>query len=363
MRRVDAAAATLLLLLPAAAAAQTWATVRPGVEIVLPRDHGAHLGHRTEWWYLTGIARAADGREIGWQLTFFRQGIDPSPATAGESALRARHVLAAHLAVADLGNGKFRHAERLRRLGAGLAVARTDDLDVALDDWWLRRDPSGRLRLHAADVAAGVALDLELEPRKPLVRHGIGGYSRKGAHEDNASAYLSWTRLATSGSVTVDGRRREVRGEAWFDHEWGSSQLGEGVVGWDWFALRLADGRDLMLYQLRRADGRPAEFSAGTIVAPDGATRSLAAAAFTIAPLATWRSPASGALYPAAWRVAVPSAGLELELRPRLADAELRAARSTATTYWEGPVAVTGTVAGEGYAELTGYAGTMAGRF
>jgi predicted secreted hydrolase len=118
-----------------------------------------------------------------------------------------------------------------------------------------------------------------------------------------------------------------------------------------------------MLYQLRRADGRPASFSAGTVVAVDGTSRSLVAGDFTVTPQATWRSPASGAIYPARWRLAVPSAVLDLEVTPMLAGAELRAARSTVTTYWEGPVAVTGSAVGEGYAELTGYAGTMAGRF
>lgn len=363
MRKAEATVAALLLLLPGSAAAPSWEVVGPGVTIVLPRDHGAHLQHRTEWWYLTGVARAADGGEVGWQLTFFRQGTDPSPPAPGQSALRARHVLAAHLAVADLSTGTFHHAERLRRGGAGLAGAREDDLDVFLDDWWLRRAGGDRLQLHAADAAAGLLLELELEPGKPLVRHGVGGYSRKGEQEGNASAYLSWTRLATRGTVAVAGRRLEVVGAAWFDHEWGSSQLGGDVVGWDWFGLRLADGRDLMLYQLRQVDGRPAPFSAGTVVAPDGASRSLAAADFAVTPLATWRSPATGAVYPARWRLEVPSAALNLEVAPRLAGAELRAERSTGTTYWEGPVAVSGSARGEGYVELTGYAGTMAGRF
>ena len=363
MRRAEAAVAALFLLLPGSAAAPPWEVVRPGVTIVLPRDHGAHLQHRTEWWYLTGVARAADGREVGWQLTFFRQGIDPSPPAPGQSALRARHVFAANLAVADLAAGTFHHAERLRRGGAGLAGARGDDLDVSVDDWWLRRAGNDRLRLHAADAAAGLLLEFELEPRKPLVRHGVGGYSRKGEQADNASAYVSWTRLASRGAVAAGGQRLDVLGEAWFDHEWGSSQLGASVVGWDWFALRLADGRDLMLYQLRQVDGRPAPFSAGTVVAADGASRSLAAADFTVRPLATWRSPATGTVYPARWRIGVPSASLDLEVTPRLAGAELRAERSTGTTYWEGPVAVSGTARGEGYVELTGYAGTMAARF
>ncbi len=356
-------AALLSVLAWGAAAAPPWAAIAPNLEIVLPRDHGAHLRHRTEWWYLTGLAHTAEGREFGWQLTFFRQGVDPSPPAPGQSALRARHVLAAHLAVADLTAGTFRHAERLRRMGGGLAAASTDDLDIVVEDWWLRREPADRLRLQAADPVAGVRLDLELEPRKRLVRHGVGGYSRKGEQEGNASAYLSWTRLATRGTVAVDGRRMEVRGEAWFDHEWGSSQLGASVVGWDWFALRLADGRELMLYRLRRADGQPEPFSAGTVVAVDGSSRSLAAGDFTVTPRATWRSPATGAVYPARWRLAVPSASLDLEVTSRLAGAEVRAERSTGTIYWEGPVAVTGTAVGEGYVELTGYAGTMAGRF
>jgi predicted secreted hydrolase len=352
----------LLGLAAGAVAATPWATIAPDLLIDLPRDHGAHLQHRTEWWYLTGLARGTDGDEVGWQLTFFRRGIDPSPATPGQSTLRARHVLAAHLAVTDLATGTFRHAERLRRAGAGLAWAREDDLDVGIDDWWLRRERGDRLRLHAADPAAGLRLDLELEPRKPLVRHGVAAITQRRA-DGNASAYVSWTRLAGRGTVGVGERRLEVLGEAWFDHEWGSSQLGAGVVGWDWFALRLADGRDLMLYQLRRTNGRPAPFSAGTVVAADGASRGLAAGDFRITPLAAWRSPATGAVYPARWRLEVPSAMLDLEVTPRLAGAEVRAERSTATTYWEGPVAVTGTAAGEGSAELTGYAGTMAGRF
>jgi predicted secreted hydrolase len=364
VRRAEAAVAALLVTLAVGGhAAPPWATVAPNLTIVLPRDHGAHLAHRTEWWYLTGIVRAADGGEVGWQLTFFRRGIDPAPAAPGQSALRARHVLAAHLAVADLTTGTFHHAERLRRAGAGLAWAREDDLDVGVDDWWLRRERGDRLRLHAADPATGLLVDFELAPRKPLVRHGTSGYSRKGEQEGNASAYVSWTRLATRGTVAIGKRRLEVVGVAWFDHEWGSSQLGASAVGWDWFALRLADGRDLMLYQLRRADGRPTPFSAGTVVAVNGTSRSLAAGDFTVTPRATWNSPASGAVYPARWRLTVPSAALDLEVTPRLAAAELRAERSTATTYWEGPVAVTGSAVGEGYVELTGYAGTMAGRF
>lgn len=193
--------------------------------------------------------------------------------------------------------------------------------------------------------------------------HGERGYSRKGADPGNASIYSSWTRLAAHGRVRVGGRERKVSGEAWYDHEWGTSQLGQGVVGWDWFSLRLADGRELMLYRLRRADGSAEPFSAGTLVEADGSSRALALADFSIEPLGTWRSPRSGGAYPAGWRLGVPGAKLELELRPLLADCELDTSSSTGVVYWEGPVRAAGTVAGEGYVELTGYAGDLAGRF
>ena len=57
-----------------------------------------------------------------------------------------------------------------------------------------------------------------------------------------------------------------------------------------------------------------------------------------------------------------PLAGLDLEIHPRIPDSELDARASTGTVYWEGPVEVGGSATGEGYAELTGYATSMAGR-
>jgi predicted secreted hydrolase len=204
---------------------------------------------------------------------------------------------------------------------------------------------------------------LELQASKPLVLQGEGGLSRKGPDPGNASVYVTFPRLAARGRIALDGRERAVQGEAWFDHEWGTTQLGAGVVGWDWLGLRLADGRELMLYRLRAADGTAAPPSAGTIVERDGTVRRLAASDFTLEPLSHWTSPRTGAHYPARLRVRVPSAALTLEVRPEIADAELDARASTGTIYWEGPVAVTGTSAGEGYLELTGYAADSLTRF
>ncbi len=351
----------ILLAVPLLAAA-TWQTVTAPPVLRFPRDHGAHPEFQSEWWYVTAVLADSGGRRWGVELTFFRQGLEPGPPAAGESPLRARQALAANLAVADIGAGRMRFAERLARLGP-LASASAADLDLALDDWTMRRRADGTLALAAADRDAGIGVRLALAPSQPLVLEGDGGMSRKGPGPGNASAYLTWPRMAAAGTLEIAGRPLAVRGEAWFDHEWGTSQLGPGVVGWDWLGLRLADGRDLMLYRLRRADGTAAPESAGTLVAADGSTRHLTAGEFTLTPLTWWTSPRTGARYPARVRVTVPSAGLDLEIRPEIADAELDARRSTGTVYWEGPVAVTGTATGDGYAELTGYATSLAGRF
>lgn len=352
----------LLWLLGAAAlgaATPDWEKVSRSPELSFPRDHGAHFSYRTEWWYLTGIVREKSGTELGYQMTIFRRGIDPAASSPGQSALRARHMLAGHFAVADVAGKRLVHAQRLRRVDGQLGVASEKDLCVQLESWEIERKADGSLSVRAADGEAGVSIDLQLSPSKAIVAHGEAGLSRKGAEEGNASVYLSWTRLATRGTVTVGDRKLEVSGESWFDHEWGTSQLGPGVVGWDWLGLRLADGRELMLYHLRDASGAPIPQSGGTLVERDGSARRLSLGDFSMEPIGAWRSERTKANYPTRWRVKIPSAAIEFEVEPLLADSELDSRATTGIVYWEGPVRLRGAATGEGYMELTGYAESM----
>ena len=317
-----------------------------------PRDHGAHPGYRTEWWYVTGNVRDASGRPFGFQVTFFRIALAPRPVPRA-SAWGATDVYMAHLALSDVATGRFHAFERFSRGAQGLAGARSAPLRVWLEDWALWADGE-TWRVRAA--AGAIALDLAFQELKPPVLQGDRGLSQKGPEPGNASYYYSLTRLATNGTVTLDGRVLGVAGSSWIDREWSTSALGPDQVGWDWFALQLDDGRDLMVYRLRRRDGSLDPFSSGTLVARDGATRRLPAAAVTVEPAGSWRSPRTGRVYPARWRVVVATEDLELTVTPRMADQEL----DLGVRYWEGAVAVTGTtagrsVSGEGYVELTGY--------
>ena len=214
--------------------------------------------------------------------------------------------------------------------------------------------------LRAED--GGYAIDLRLEQRKPVVLNGDAGLSRKSAGAGNASYYYSIPRIAVSGQLTTPDAIRQVKGAAWFDREWSSSALAPDQIGWDWFALQLSDGRDLMLYRLRTRDGGTDPHSAGTLVEADGNARSLAADDFQLDALAYWRSPRDGARYPSRWRLRVPSAAIDVEVTPETPDQEL----NLAFRYWEGASRVIGTsasaeVTGHGHVELTGYAPGGAG--
>jgi predicted secreted hydrolase len=210
------------------------------------------------------------------------------------------------------------------------------------------------MRLQAAQ--GEVAIDLRLDQGKPPVLQGERGLSRKSSEPGNASYYYSLTRMPTHGTVRLGQESFTVTGAAWMDREWSTSSLGAGQVGWDWFALQLSDGTDLMLYQLRHADGRPDPASSGSFVEPNGTSRTLAFQSFSLESAGTWQSPRSGARYPARWRVRIPSEELDLSVTPLLPDQEL----DVSFRYWEGAVAIQGTrhgapVSGRGFVELTGY--------
>jgi predicted secreted hydrolase len=338
------------------AAAGEFRLALPGYVFAFPRDHYAHEDFRTEWWYYTGHLRAKNGDGYGYQVTFFRSGL--AEARTSPSRWAARNLYLAHFAVSDLPRKEFRYFERLNRAAMGRAGAGEREFRVWVGDWEVAGDGT-RQRLRAAD--GEWAVDLNLLSLKPPVIHGANGVSQKGAGRGHASHYYSLTRLKTDGTLRVRGKTREVSGLSWMDHEFGSTELGPDQVGWDWFSLQFDDGTDLMLYIIRKADGRPDPHSAGTWVGRDGGVVRLERRDFAIEVLDRWTSPRSKGAYPAKWRLAVPSLGLDLTVTPAFPDQELDTARSTQVIYWEGAVRAEGRVSdrparAHGYAEMTGYA-------
>lgn len=352
----------------------------PGT-VQFPRDLGPHPEYQTEWWYYTGNLETSDGRRFGYQLTFFRRALTPDDGqpTADHESLtptsqspisnlqsppspwRPTQIYLAHFTISDIQAEQFYVAERFSRGALELAGAQAEPYRVWLEDWSAEQVTPGEVRLTAHTDE--VALDLLLEETLPPILHGEGGLSPKGPEEGNASYYYSIVQQETSGTVTVQGDTFAVSGLSWKDHEYSTSALSPGAIGWDWFSLQLDNGAALMFFQIRREDGSLQPESSGTFIHPDGRTQQVSLEMWNVDVTDTWTSPQNGAEYPAGWRIRIPELELELEGQPLMANQEL----NVSTVYWEGAVRFEGTWQGEGvsatgYIEMTGYAETMEGR-
>lgn len=339
-----------------------WRQSAPGYQFNFARDHGSHPDYKIEWWYYTGNLKTNGDRRFGYQLTFFRVGVDKEPVNPSRWAVRDLYM--AHLAVTDISNRQFRFAEKINRAGIGWAGATTDVLRVWNEDWEARLDKGGHMRLRAAQGEIG--LELTLAQGKPPVLHGARGFSQKGAQTGNASHYYSLTRMPTHGVITIASQQYEVTGLSWMDHEFGTSFLEKEQRGWDWFSLQLDDDTELMLFRLRRSDGQRDPHASGTLIDASGTAIPLNSRDFNLTPEAQWRSPQTGADYPVTWQITIPSRQIELQIRAAVDEQELVTRDSTGINYWEGAIAVRGTkagraVQGHGYLEMTGYAGAAMG--
>jgi predicted secreted hydrolase len=310
----------------------------PGYHYQFPKDHFAHPGFRTEWWYYTGNVWAKDGRRFGFEVVFFRQG-ERASGPQNPSVWAVHDVYLAHVALTDVRGKHFWFHERLNRAGPGIAGIREDQKRVWNGNWSAQwRD--GVQSLQA--VTPEFRLDLQLKSQTPPVIHGVNGVSQKAEGAGHASHYVSLPLLSTSGKVIMGHDTLEVAGTAWMDHEWFTEQLAANQVGWDWFSVQLADRSELMLFELRRRDGSLDPNSSGTFIASNGEPTHLRAADFTLKPVAWWGK------YPVEWQIAVPSRKLVLRCSAVLKNQEL-------SEYWEGAVDYSGTQKGVGYLEMTGY--------
>lgn len=353
--------APAFLGMPSARAAEPWRVALPGWEYEFPRDHASHAGFQTEWWYFTGNLRAANGREFGYQLTFFRQGVRPPGETRSESRFVIDDIKFAHFAITEVTDGRFHSFQQLSRGAYGEAGFSPGARVAWIGGWSCERTGLHDFRLRAGE--GDLALDLELKSLKQPVIHGRDGVSPKAPGAGRASHYYSLTRLATRGTITTGGAASGVEGLTWFDHEWATNQLAPDQKGWDWFSLHFSDGTELMIFQIRTDAGGRSPTSSGTFVFEDGAARKIDSGEFRLEPARWWRSPETGGSYPVAWRLECPSLDLRLEIEARL-DAQELAAKPFA--YWEGSVAANGFRAGKpvqatGYLEMTGYAGRIVG--
>ncbi len=345
----------LFTFVAAVALAADWKTAEPGWQYGFPRDHHAHADFKTEWWYFTGNLSDTTGRRFGFEITFFREGVrPPAQRTAALSRFVVNDLKFAHFAITDARGGRFLFRQKTSRGSFGEAGFDDANRIAWIDDWSLLLNDDGSFDLHA--VSNEGAAQLHLRPMKPPVVHGEDGISLKASSAGHASCYYSITRLAAAGELRIGATSFSVHGSSWFDHEWATNQLAPDQIGWNWLCVQFSDNTELMLYQMRLANGQADPSSSGTYVDADGSAVRLKSNAFSMTPQRFWKSSASGAAYPIEWRVIVPERQLDLVVRAVVDNQELNL---PPLTYWEGAVDVTGTKSGVGYLELTGYAAPL----
>jgi predicted secreted hydrolase len=356
-----------LIITTAQLFAEDFRRALPGRVFSFPQDHFSHPEFKTEWWYYSGHlqSQTPDKGLFAYQLTFFRTGLTRETKNQ-KSKWSIRDLYFAHLAITDESKNKFQYLEKISRGSLGEAGASSyktgkKTFRVWIEDWSVEgKGPSMQnYSLQAGDKKFGI--ELMLTPEKNPIIHGQNGISQKAEGEGFASHYYSIPRLKTEGKIFLQNKEIPVQGMSWMDHEFGSSQLREYQVGWDWFSIQLGKGMELMLYQIRQRDGKIDPYSSGTIIFPDGTHQHLSKKEFQIEVLDQWKSSKSGTIYPSKWRIKVPDHRFDLTLSPTVKDQELITKESTRVTYWEGSVKVEGKYQGDpikgmGYVELTGYA-------
>jgi predicted secreted hydrolase len=322
-----------------------FAPVLPGKRFGFPADHGSHPDFRIEWWYVTANLTDANGTAYGAQWTLFRQAMNPGPQQQGWAN---QQIWMGHAAITRADVHYF--SEAFARGGVGQAGAEAEPFHAWIDAWQMRglegvgNDSISPLELSAA--GADFAYALRLEADHALVLQGNAGYSVK-SQQGQASYYYSQPYFKATGSITIDGRPVDVTGLAWMDREWSSQPLASDQTGWDWLSLHFSQGEKLMLFRLRRADGR--HFISGKWFSPEGNDRQIASAEIIMTPKAV--TEIAGRNIPTGWDIAIPEQKLSISCTPL----NVKSWMGTRFPYWEGPIRFAGSHNGVGYLEMTGY--------
>lgn len=335
--------------------------LRDGTELEavnLPRDLAAHSNAQTEWWYYTGHAQTDSGREFGFELVFFKRRTDLDKFSVVPLRLLGNPFYFAHFAITDKSEKLFRYAHRKSANGPldYPASASEKHFHLRLGDWSARA--ANDSHILRATIDSDITFEATLTLSKPLILNGKDGVSFKD--EGEASRYFSYTRMALEGDITLDSEAEHFTGSAWMDREFGTWTPTDNQKGWDWFSVQLDNDFELMVYQLRNAEGERSPYSSGSICNQNGEHFALTNDEFSIEPTGTWKSPTSGAEYPSGWLLSVPGKDISLRVTPVIEDQELDTRGTTMIVYWEGACDVSGKagdqeVTGNAYVELVGY--------
>lgn len=317
----------------------------------IPDDLYFKKDYRIQWWYLTGHLYDEEGREFGYELTFFAVNVQKKKY---KSKFGVNRIYISHFGLTDVLNKKFYFSEKADSGAFGFAEMSENELNLRIDKNSLKYNIIHGFHIKAHDKEK--AIELQLQPLKSVVLHGENGYFRKSEESPSvASYYFSYTNLYTYGTIKIKNNIFKVKGTSWFDREFFTEFIGTQLSGWDWFSIKLNDKREIMLYIFRRKDGSVDIHSSGTLVYSDSRTRHLTLKEFSITPLSFYISKKTKAKYPSEWKIRIPSESINIKITPLVKEQEVLAYKTTGNYYWEGTCKVEGSSNGRAYVEMTGY--------
>ena len=299
-------------------------TDKDKIYVLFPDDEWPH-DEVNEWYYWTGHLQTKENQWFGYELVFFIYNI------GGHQSLVAHH------AITDIQNNSFHYTidfstNSIPTLGETLEF-RTGLFSALINNSY---------DLLYAEVDT-YNINLKLESLKaPVLQHenGYNAYPFGGY-----TYYYSKTRMATVGTITVNNESCEVNGTSWFDHQWGNLAA-VSDLGWDWYAIQLDDGREIMLFNVHYS-GKERLLVAGLLIDVNANATEILPEEFTIIVIDEWVSPHTGRTYPSGWEIKVKD--IDLILMPVIKDQELA---FTDANYWEGACIVEGDATGRAYVEL-----------
>ena len=328
-----------------------------------PKDHGAHHRFNTEWWYFTGHLTSEKRENYGFELTFFR--VASSTQKREDNEWLPSEIYLAHLALTDDEAKKFDFFDRLNRDSFQMAGAKPDTLHVWNGDW---RVVLTEEKIEIFAQTSSIQLQLVLDGSSPIILQGENGYSQKNHEGSQSSYYYSIPRLIGSGNLKIKNKTKEiVSASVWFDHEFFNSKMnsqnvnpfqqsvGKGYVGWDWFALQLDNGDNLMVAQVRSQDKAKGHHYFGTWSNKSGSKILLDHSMINLVVIDTWTSKRSKITYPSKWNIKILELGVDVTITPSVSNQELNLHHLNQLNYWEGRSSVKGSHPGSAYVELVGY--------
>ena len=347
-----------------------------------------HKSSFIEWWYFHAHLIAADGKSFCVFVALFQLKLGGETLSHTHASLLIdgkQHVYYTagepHAAETVLEHRHPKHDDYFERalletfkkknlplpdvVSPSRFTVRDDVMEFDCHRVTMRKDESGKYHVVVAtdpssDHPGAFGFDLCFTPSKLAVRNGINGVS-PGVSNDDALFYYSITRMAVEGHVIPrQGSRVPVRGEGWYDHEFGGDTSrasgGGGIkvmdVAWAWTGVQLSDGTEVTYAKTTDNLGKGTLVDKAVMIDEAG-NSSLRDA--ELVQTDKWTSLDTFIAYGKSWTLDVPEEGLHLQMIAVVDAQELISVIST-PAYWEGQVKVTGTrngvaVSGMGFVE------------